>query len=597
MYSKHTDRATPSRRGVKFWAGLISLLAFLALPMGNAVAAPDSKGTEFWLMFTENLGTPTLTLFITGDTATTGTVTIPGLGFSSGFTVTPGTVTSVVLPSNATATGSDNIQNVGIHVVAGAEVTIYGLNRVPFTTDAYLALPVDILGTQYINLGYGNVNIVNATQFGIVATQDNTQVTITPTAVAGPRAAGVPYTIVMNQGQTYQLRNVVNLGDLTGSIISSTKPIGVYGGHQCANIPNGNYVACDYIVEQLPSTDTWGRAFVTVPLVTRLKGDTFRILASEDNTQVTVNGASAGTIQRAQFLQLSLTAPSTITSTKPVLVAQYSNSTSYDGVTSDPFEMLIPPFEQFLNSYTVTTPASGFLINYINISLPTSATGSFRLDGAPVPAGSFTAIPGSTYSSAQLAVSVGSHTLFSTLPFGAYSYGFADADSYGYPAGLSLSQVATVTKVALTPKSETDTVNTSHCVNAAVTDQNGQPVAGVRVDFAVTGANPNVGFATGGSNGVAQYCYTGTHVGLDHIVGSVGTLSDTATKTWISGAIARCDVDKNGSIDRNDIALIRAAVGQTATPTDPRDADGDGLITMLDVRQCTLVCTKPSCAP
>lgn len=49
---------------------------------GSALAALDSKGTEFWLMFNENAGIPTLSLFITGDVATTGTVSIPGLPFS-----------------------------------------------------------------------------------------------------------------------------------------------------------------------------------------------------------------------------------------------------------------------------------------------------------------------------------------------------------------------------------------------------------------------------------------------------------------------------------------------------------------------------------
>jgi hypothetical protein len=58
-----------------------------------------------------------------------------------------------------------------------------------------------------------------------------------------------------------------------------------------------------------------------------------------------------------------------------------------------------------------------------------------------------------------------------------------------------------------------------------------------------------------------------------------------------------CDVDRDVDIDKNDIALIRAGIGQTPAANDPRDANGDGLITMVDVRQCTLRCTKPSCAP
>jgi len=58
-----------------------------------------------------------------------------------------------------------------------------------------------------------------------------------------------------------------------------------------------------------------------------------------------------------------------------------------------------------------------------------------------------------------------------------------------------------------------------------------------------------------------------------------------------------CDVDGDADIDRNDINLILAARGQTASgPDDPRDATGDGIISVNDVRACSLQCTLPRCA-
>ena len=59
----------------------------------------------------------------------------------------------------------------------------------------------------------------------------------------------------------------------------------------------------------------------------------------------------------------------------------------------------------------------------------------------------------------------------------------------------------------------------------------------------------------------------------------------------------RCDVDMNGSVDRNDTRMIMMARNQAAQPGDPRDNDGDGVITMSDARQCMQVCTLPRCAP
>jgi hypothetical protein len=61
-------------------------------------------------------------------------------------------------------------------------------------------------------------------------------------------------------------------------------------------------------------------------------------------------------------------------------------------------------------------------------------------------------------------------------------------------------------------------------------------------------------------------------------------------------ATLKCDADFDGDIDRDDIALIAAARNQLATgPDDPRDADNDGRITVLDARVCTLRCTLPRC--
>jgi len=58
-----------------------------------------------------------------------------------------------------------------------------------------------------------------------------------------------------------------------------------------------------------------------------------------------------------------------------------------------------------------------------------------------------------------------------------------------------------------------------------------------------------------------------------------------------------CDVNDDGKIDRNDINLIFAVRGRAAQPGDPRDLDGNGLITVNDARGCALRCTKLNCAP
>ena len=512
-------------------------------PAGAAGAA-DSLGTDFWLAFPGNyFGEAELTLFVTGPTATTGTVS--SLGTSQNFTVTPGAVTSVALDPSLNIATSDTVEDLGIHVTANAEVTVYGLNRIQYTTDAFLGLPTDILGTEYVVQGYGTAGIAGS-EFAVVASTDNTSVTITPSVTAGDHPAGTPYTVDLAQGQTYQLRSADD-SDLSGTIVTSDEPVGVFGGHSCTVIPDAAYGACDHLVEEMTPTATWGKAFVTEPLATRTGGDTFRFLADTAGTTVKVNGSTVATLGRGELFQTLLTSASVVTSDKPILVTQYSNSTSFDDVTSDPFEVLVPPAEQFLNSYTVSTPASGFDINYVNVVVPTTAAGTVKLDNVTVPAGSFTSIPGSGYSGAQIAVTPGTHNLTGAQPFGVTVYGFADYDSYGYPGGLSLAPVATVTTVALAPPTGSNAVNTEHCVTATVEDQSNTPVVGVRVDFSVTGVNPTSGFSNTAADGTAQFCYTGTVAGSDTITAAVGTVSDTATQQWTQGASPTLSVTKTGT--------------------------------------------------
>lgn len=71
-------------------------------------------------------------------------------------------------------------------------------------------------------------------------------------------------------------------------------------------------------------------------------------------------------------------------------------------------------------------------------------------------------------------------------------------------------------------------------------------------------------------------------------------------RTWDAGLLDSevCDTDNNGVIDENDIRDIIGSRGQPADgPDDPRDADGDGIISTRDAKLCIPQCTNTNCAP
>jgi len=85
-------------------------------------------------------------------------------------------------------------------------------------------------------------------------------------------------------------------------------------------------------------------------------------------------------------------------------------------------------------------------------------------------------------------------------------------------------------------------------------------------------------------------------------VDSSGRLSDPSnvvggpSKADSIPALA-CDVDGDGFVDSNDITEISEANGSPAYgPNDPRDANKDGQINVLDTRMCATKCSKAGCA-
>jgi len=569
---------------------------------GNVQCTLSNKGTDFWLMFTgalhqiPNPNPPQqLYLFISSDVATTVTVTAGPTSnylFNQSYAVTPGQITTVPLPQSVQMTSSDAVdangnavEAKGIHVTAQNPVAVYGLNFYPFASDGYLGLPTSTLGTSYVIASYqntiaGNGSATFGTEFGVTATQNNTTVTIVPTASSGSRQAQVPFTIQLGQGQTYQLRNYTDhtqlssgfnpngpAVDFTGTLVTSDKPVAVFGGHDCVDIPDGS-LYCNSLVEQLPPTNLWGQNFVTMPLASERNGDTFRFVAQTDGTHVQVNHQEVAVLQKGQFFEQTVTGPAEISANNPILTVQYAKSAVAGGNSNtDPTMIVVPPFEQFGGSYTVNTPTANFPSNFINVIAPTAAAQASNVvfDGTPIPAASFQPIGTSPFSGAQIPVAVGPHTFTAGLPFGVWVYGFNFTDAYGYTGGVCFSTGIPGSTLVASPKSNTNQITSQVSIQATVKDFSGSPISGIGVNFGVAGVNSKAGYGTTNLSGVATFTYTGFTTGSDLITITAGPASDTAGVTWISNGpnqppVVSAGPNRTISLPTNSVALNGSVV-------------------------------------
>ncbi len=579
-YSATGDGAVSWMSGSKTASGTFDLAYANVSPEGIADPPPPTvqrthEGKDFWFAVPPIGIGAVVRLSITSQNATSGVLHIPSSNFTLPFNVVPGKVT--ILDGlelmqvqqriydfwNTTVNDNDLIGNKSIHITSFDDISVslsslgLGFLGPAYTSDSALLLPKERLGNNYYVISYNN-NVSTGmpgdpgSLFTIVATENNTSVTITPSDDAETRTANSPYTIVLNQGQTYLLAAKSFGADLTGTSIVSDKKIAVLSGHKSANIPN-NLDAADHLLEQLPPTESWGREFITAPLATRTGGDVFRIVASQNGTMINVNGVQAAVLNAGQFFETTLSLASHITSNHGVLVAQYAHSTLYDHSPQqvgwppgDPFMMLVPAVGQYVTSFELGAGHGETRFdNYVSIVAPTIATSTINMDGVLLNPSSFLPIGTSGYSYLTLPVSDGLigntyypekayHNFTSTTPFMVYSYGWDSPEGIGHPAGMGLPLLNRIQSIQLTPETAVMPTGAPDTLTATVTDNLGAPVAAVPVRFTVSGTHSPVGYAITNSLGQASFTYLGSIAGLDTITASTNGYSDTAQVTWVA---------------------------------------------------------------
>ncbi|QDG53052.1 hypothetical protein FIV42_20585 [Persicimonas caeni] len=326
------------------------------------------------------------------------------------------------------------------------------------STDASLLLPSHAIGTDYMVLGWPTTTSFRVTEgrayFTIIAAEDATQVTVEPTApieAGGGVSALTPgqrQTFTLDRGQVLSLSTPNEAGhDLSGSTITSTKPVAVYSGSECADVPVGT-AACDHLEQQLYPTDTWGATLVAAKFAPRDEEvDVYRLIASQDGTQVSftpaVGGSSQTTLDRGQVYEFSTAEHFLLEASAPVLLGQFMVGASDDGVCSglfcsgspgDPAFLLNVSTRQYRSDYIVLIPA-GFGDNFLSITAPTGT--SVSVDGQAVSV-TPSAITGTNWQVYQVPVGEGVHRVEASQPVGLTAHGYDQYVSYAYPGGLSL---------------------------------------------------------------------------------------------------------------------------------------------------------------
>ncbi len=456
----------------KFYSSYYLIIFFSALFISlQGHAQVTTVGKEFWVGFMENnrvqpsannpAGAPDVgIILITASEDAAGVIEYNGQTVNFNLQESEQFVYRIQ-DFDALHRTSNQIENKGVRILSSGNVSVYAFNERFRSADGTVVLPITTLGKDYYitshfqevsGLQNQGLNRNNESTLLIVGVEDNTEIEITPKVATPGRPKDVPYTITLNTGQSYQLKA---REDLTGSRVrvvganaNDCKNIAVFSGNKWTAVGDCGQ-ANDHLFQQAYPVNTWGDEFLHVPFDGRNSGEIVKVLASEDNTEVFVDGLSQGTINSSEFLQFdfSHTTSAFIVGSKPISVTTFAKSMACNlpgngANIGDPFMITYSPNQQKLEEITFNAiELQSIDAHFVNIITDAVAVNGTLLDGQNVGA-QFTPFPSNPdFAFARIRISQGVHRLTNPDGFIAYVYGFGQIESYGYAVGASLENL------------------------------------------------------------------------------------------------------------------------------------------------------------
>ena len=204
-------------------------------------------------------------------------------------------------------------------------------------------------------------------------------------------AKGELHKIVLHHGQTLLLKS--GNGDLTGTEVTSNKPLTVISGHECGRLPI-ELGGCDQLLTQIPPTVTWGKDFILLPLSGRTSGHIYKVITSQNETMIyhdcnNNNMPNSRLLLEGEVMEFRTGSYKSchLRADKPIIVAQFSLGEDTDR-RGDPTLSIVPPIEQYVHqiSFKSLAPDKQLTQQYMNIIVPSDCFHHtyIKLDGKSI---------------------------------------------------------------------------------------------------------------------------------------------------------------------------------------------------------------------
>jgi gliding motility-associated-like protein len=302
----------------------------------------------------------------------------------------------MMTPSN------DAVNNTGLHIISDANITAYYELDTYYNPDIIALKGANGLGTEFyvpLQNEWTNGNYtpdLPYTSFDIVATEDNTVVSIYPkTDLDFGHPALQSFTIFLDRGQTYS--GSVGVADL--SIPASENPVGtvILSNHNIAvsvkdDSVNPTGFGCrDIMTDQIIPTDILGMEYIAQKGFLSFDDNVY-VLATQNNTQVFMDGVLQTILFAGELFIYDLSQDVVYVNTsKPAYVYQATGFGCEVGMA------ILPPLT-CAGSTEVSFVRSSTERFGLNILTRVGNEGNFTLNGDPsiITAADFQLVPGNT---------------------------------------------------------------------------------------------------------------------------------------------------------------------------------------------------------
>lgn len=472
---------------------LLLVLGYLAVPLFSQDVS--TQGTEFWVSFMGNgykyhpqYGTwLRLQLLISAKDACNCTIKNPQTGWMETFSIEANSYHLVEDINWQQAYMDMNeyevVKNKGLLITTTDTVSVYCANIAANSFDVSYVMPIEGLSDDYLIQTYdqSSYDVTHTSSFLIVATENNTEIDITPSVTTyGNKPAGQQFTVTLNRGQTYQVRSSYSLWgsgfDLSGSRVTARegKKIAVFNGNNLTKVPTNAYSDADCIFEQAMPIHSWGKKFIVTASKDRTL-DYVKITSAVDGNVVTKNGEQLCTLDAGQSHVFSITNNEKscfLESTSSCAVYLYNNSSNNIG-NGAPSMVWIAPIEQRIDEITFSTfnyehPNVNIDNHYVNVILNANDCQSIYLDHELVPPSMFETVNGNPdYVFFRKQIEHGVHYLSCANGFNAHVYGFGSNRGYAYMVGSKAADLSATVLVDDEITHHHDTI--SNCSLATMT--------------------------------------------------------------------------------------------------------------------------------